>query len=1369
VLDSRSVGNEARTKFSKSDVGAQAAWKGFSSQTLYIASRLMSDTHNHDFFPEDIEDLVIKNDGKIIEAIQIKNISSDLTLSTLATAKSSIGGEGFYKRVCSIHSEDSSFSKVRVVYFNNLGEELKGLIDGEISCVKSVLKKLTHNHDLTLESAEWLISSLVFEKVNLEDLQEQILKQLQDYVPIMAAPDLAYSLLIQYVSDLSNKKGNTSFKLWEEQIYQIGTDISAIDGYYKEYNNSLIRLCDIATDKSYNQLQNEYEQGISAHPSHVRNGLDLTRRAWIDKINCRIEVNKAIVIRGVSGQGKSTLCYRYLIDHYPEQLVFCIRSISSVRQAENLAAALKGITKHTKNLIIYIDVHPGEQQWIILIQELQARGIAVPVLVSIREEDFRMTRIDLSSVSIEIIDLGLTKQEAISIYQTIIDSSPHAYFRSFEEAWARFGGNGPLIEFVYLLTNNQTLKQRLRAQIDNLLREGYPDSWFLLLQLVSFAGKIGCPLYLEYAKKAIGIDNSISAIQRFSNEYLMKSSDDGLFLEPLHPQRALIVSEILNETIGEDSCGLLLSSLDCLDSKYYQYILMDFFSKHSYSQEMVTAISSKGQKDWVACAGLIKTMLWLDVKRYVETNIEVIQDVRSKYGIGWLTYMPFDISGYMRPNEFIIERLNGEKSREQVEKIKKSLTSLQIDYEATDSLLLDFELPIEMPKHDKEWSLLGYSLFWMAKRGRKIKLPFLVDKMNEEMLTGDIRSKADALRGLYEIINEELYTSARDVLSARMIKDYCIIHLDISDSDIRCYFIPPVFDDIQVRQSNSIETNFNFFWRKKMTDLLDQIFPYKENIEVKLIGTDLLRDIGIDAYDNESKINKKNRPDLWIMELNAWEQTRIEYLDRPNSWTQYVKQIDQIRKNSKELIYFTIDYIDFIYKKKRHDKIRWDRVIKTAKDFKHAMNKEILLPKTAVDPYCLIREKMNVDFNTGNIDILNKLGIASDSLETSIHQYMKFEKEFAGTYRKLGYFYDQIAETIIARLQGERLDHIKNSRSALFNLFDAVKSLTIMQKEYESLFKEYSTIEGVFLSEETEEMLVLLNMWIHVVNHPIKGFSIAYTAREMYKKSNERIERAFEVAVERIGGEAVSIDRDLYVISTIEDLMDAGIIESEYAKIVLIFREAFNLAIPHNSYRWILETKSLNIIYVPVFKEAPLSSGFSIPIYRLLDVEEERVSKPLFPVNLPNDFFSHFALDFLEIEKWRLAAGNLGLIRMLITQYNDVIEMALASDKLCREGIIKYVEIFSVQFSQMLTEFINNMKPSFKLLELVVDPEIVELVDIIQNALKEIGEIHESLSELETVVGFERIIDPIIVCMMLLQWHIIRGNQAKGIIESSTI
>ena len=44
------------TDIRKSDIGAQAAWKGFTSQTLYIANRLISDNDGYEFYPEDVED-----------------------------------------------------------------------------------------------------------------------------------------------------------------------------------------------------------------------------------------------------------------------------------------------------------------------------------------------------------------------------------------------------------------------------------------------------------------------------------------------------------------------------------------------------------------------------------------------------------------------------------------------------------------------------------------------------------------------------------------------------------------------------------------------------------------------------------------------------------------------------------------------------------------------------------------------------------------------------------------------------------------------------------------------------------------------------------------------------------------------------------------------------------------------------------------------------------------------------------------------------------------------------------------------------------------------------------------------------------------
>ena len=151
-----------------------------------------------------------------------------------------------------------------------------------------------------------------------------------------------------------------------------------------------------------------------------------------------------------------------------------------------MVAALDGLGKHNQNLIIYIDVQPGEILWAFLLQELQSRALSIPVLISIRDEDYNLTPISGKSIQYGVVELALSKEEAAHIYDSFTETQPHAEHRTFEDAWQSFGGQGPLIEFVYLLTNNQTLAQRLQDQIDALLREGVSDEWLELLQLVCY-------------------------------------------------------------------------------------------------------------------------------------------------------------------------------------------------------------------------------------------------------------------------------------------------------------------------------------------------------------------------------------------------------------------------------------------------------------------------------------------------------------------------------------------------------------------------------------------------------------------------------------------------------------------------------------------------------------------------------------------------------------------------------------------------------------------------------------------------------------------------------------------------------------------
>lgn len=587
----------------------------------------MGATANDEYYPEHLEDLLIKRDGQVIEVVQVKNLSDPLTISDLASTKESRSEEGFFKRTCSLRNSELMLQTLRIVYFGELGQELQEFSYGNTSAQNKIKDKLIKDHGLSNDDALWILAKIDFQKVNSQLLEDKMFNQLQSYVPTMPAPELARTLLIQYISELSKTKGRTSLALWQEKIYKIGTDIAAMDGYYKEYQKSLIRLCDMASDKSIDILQQEFSQGVSTHPTHIRNNLDFARNEWLEKIGLSLNNHKAVIIVGVSGQGKTALCHRFLLDNYPEQLVFCVRHVQSARQAENLVSALQGIVKHTRDIILYIDVNPGEGNWTLLLQELQARGVSVPILVSIREEDFKLSKVDRSVISIDVIKLYFSQIEAANIYKALTLINPHPNFRSFEEAWQQFGEGGPFLEFVYLLNHNQTLRQRLLIQIERLISEKNPDSWLMLLSLVCYAGKIGCPVLYEDAKRQCSCDTAIAALDRMSKEYLLKNSDDGRYIEALHPLRAAIIYSILQEKIAYNPDDLLIMAVKCVENRYPQLILMDYFTQHPFNLSIISELASVLCRDWTMYACMLNTMLWLDVKLYAERNREVYDEL----------------------------------------------------------------------------------------------------------------------------------------------------------------------------------------------------------------------------------------------------------------------------------------------------------------------------------------------------------------------------------------------------------------------------------------------------------------------------------------------------------------------------------------------------------------------------------------------------------------------------------------------------------------------------------------------------------------------------------------------------------------------
>ena len=1226
------------------------------------------------------------------------------------------------------------------MFFGELGAELQGVANDNKAIKKILANRLKEKHNLSSEDAIWLINSLKFEQVSLDELKENLKEQIGIYVPVMPAPVLAQELLVEYISKLSNSKGYTTLEIWKGKIHEIGVSISAIDGFYKEYNKSLICLSELQLSSSQEELQREFSQGVSAHPSHIRCGVDVKRDYWLKKLQYAVEGNRVIVIKGVSGQGKSTLCYRYLLDTYPEGCVFCVRAIATETQAQNLVAALDGLGKHNEKLIIYIDVQPGEMLWAFLIQELQTRGLEIPVLVSIRDEDYNATPLNGKSIKYEVVELTLSKEEAEDIYNIFTSESPHPIYRTFEDAWIAFGGGGPLIEFVYLLSNNQTLTGRLQYQIDALIKEKVSDDWLELLQLVCYAGRLGANVDLLSAKKVIHCSTMQSAIQRLKDEYLIRVVNENK-LEVLHPVRAKIVFD----TICVQTCtyenDIVFKTVSCVESKNIRVILMDYFSRRPYDLVNLHQLSQCKFTDWIGFASVIKTMLWLDAKRYVDCNMAVIQDLIKKRGKGWICFLPLDLAGIYHSNEVIadtMKNISAFQDKKALEKaiaeVKTSLTSLHIDFQATDYFIKNCHHPNILPKTDEEKSSFGYALFWLSKRNCEVHIPIDTDEIVQCICSGELQAAADAVRGIFE--HESLsgvYRATVDKLVNILISEMNIMVFTEDENEVVCKFIPPLENEVPLSEKSK---NFNQYCRIKMLDILKQIYPQKEYIDIELLGVDILNDLGIEPLDYKLRIHKSKRSNSWVSEVNGWIKIRVDYTQRPDSWEQYVAEIDEIRTNVNELVAQTIKLIDDIYKKGRYTKERWKRIKEKIAVFRRQTFSENRLPVFAVDPYCLYSE--------GQINIPASEYFPMRQL-LSVEKYKCFRKYFNEVYSFLDNFYNLFAEVLAVRIKKQDITSIKNPKLAMFNLYSAAKALCSFCYEYDSLFLKYSGLSTSFKQKEIEDLLTLLNVWGKVLDTPPKGEAIAYKAKLRYRKGKTFFQDILARISDEVGGELFVTNHHAYIAKEYS-LDEDNTIEKEYASLVQKLRGIFKNTVLPSSDRWYCETQTIELAYIPVISRGYSPTAFSIPFYKLFDSDISTFGKTMLPCEIESEVQKKL-FNKIDALTWISAIQKVQMIKVYLKRLHQIAQVEPS------ENCIRIFELFCkkteeeiqnlwtefIQCARIVDEFITN------------DDEILKMIEAIKTFFNCYDDIIDCIRYKTNIEEITHIIDVLTAVMLLLQ------------------
>jgi len=217
------------------------------------------------------------------------------------------------------------------------------------------------------------------------------------------------ALVARFLEGAKDRKTITRADL-ERVRMEVGEALSH-ETEFQAYGRSLITRLEWEHEDS--NAADFFEKGT--RPGHIVAGLDVRRPMWLSHIERALDSTSTCILRSSSGQGKSTLMYRFAHDNWPKDHTYILRSAASVAEAEQVRSYLRFRTQLGQPTLLLIDdAGWNMRHWPLVAQECAALGIKV--LVTVRYEDWhRFAREDLTNF--EILEPELDLDEAQQIFK----------------------------------------------------------------------------------------------------------------------------------------------------------------------------------------------------------------------------------------------------------------------------------------------------------------------------------------------------------------------------------------------------------------------------------------------------------------------------------------------------------------------------------------------------------------------------------------------------------------------------------------------------------------------------------------------------------------------------------------------------------------------------------------------------------------------------------------------------------------------------------------------------------------------------------------------------------------------------------------
>ncbi|MEN9609440.1 MAG: hypothetical protein RLZZ628_254 [Bacteroidota bacterium] len=387
-----------------------------------------------------------------------------------------------------------------------------------------------------------MLAAIVVHNLDRETLVGELKRKLNHQFDIHSAALLEFYLrtfAYRFVEWAKVRKEITKIDL--DQLY-----ITIQEGWvrhqqFESFGKGLITKIDWTTDNK----PNDFLEGKKTRFGHIVDNLDIKREIWLNKIHKAFLANPICVIKSSSGQGKSTLAFRYIFEHWQPKFSYSIRCIQTREQAleiSNYIGYLADLGLPIKLLID--DVNDDLREFQVILGVCAAKKIDTLLTIRI-EDDARLNHIGLTEYEVVIPTLNL--HEAKEIFNQLKAKNRIYKAQHPERAFEAIGEKGLLIEYIYLLSEGRMLHEKLKDQIQDMRHRQEVVKIQLLRQIIT-ADTLHTPLnsqtFLDSMPNPMQHDYQ-GIIQELIGEFIEIDAHDQI--RGLHPIRSHRLAEILHE------------------------------------------------------------------------------------------------------------------------------------------------------------------------------------------------------------------------------------------------------------------------------------------------------------------------------------------------------------------------------------------------------------------------------------------------------------------------------------------------------------------------------------------------------------------------------------------------------------------------------------------------------------------------------------------------------------------------------------------------------------------------------------------------------------------------------------------------------